>query len=349
MKYRYNWKLFPIVKEFLDKIYINTSCKIYDKKYVKELMASLEEYLIYFLGSDYFNIDHVVEKLDKIESIDAFYQFPVITEEGPANIPFKIEDNTLLLNNVIISDKKLTIKERRRLNLYVGLSHFLISLDNEETRNFSKIYSDIIDEDREGTEYLVNSGFKLIEDGLAQELGEKIAYWSLRKKRPGSRPGNEELDAFPVDGSLVSSNLEMYRLYSELIPLFGVTIGGMADYMNYDEKTVINNMIKEAVNKDLSHKIINEYIAEGNEFGLYQIMYLFGKLVNERNNQFEKTIVPERLDNKDTKEILQMLSTLFSGFVNLSGKSSTNDEEYEINKNAFVKKRLKEFINNKNI
>ena len=352
MKYNYNWSMYPEIKEFLNKIYNNSLPNVlihgYDMKFFKELLSYIEDYLFYLIDNGY-NIENVINKLNKISDIN-FFDLPFTKVDDEFTImPVKIIDDEILLNNMVIGNERLYISERRRLNLYVGLSHFLILSDKKEINEFSKIYNEILDKNDKQTEYLVNEGWKLLEDGLSQELGERITYSVLNRKRPGSRPGLELLDPYPIYGSMVESNLEMYRMYSSILPVFGITVGGIATYMDYSEETIMNNLLKEAINKVLSSTIINEYIASGNEFGLYQILYLFGLLVNEKENQFTKTIVPTRLAEEDTKRIMSKLANLFSAFVNLSGKSYRNNNEYVINKNIFVKKRLKDFIEDNNI
>lgn len=284
MKLNYDWGNYTSVVDFLDNLYNNTLLFLidngYDTKYANEFINDIEDYLYYFKIHNY-NINNIIHKLEDIQVIE-FYDSLIINNHND-NIKFPPVINKtikILLNTNIQSDKRLSSRERRRLYLYQGLSHSLISMKSQKTLEFSKIYSKYLMYNTNTIETIVNNGWLLIEDVLSQELAEKITYFALDKIRPQYRPGLEN-EEFPISGSKISSNLEMYRMFQSLLINFGLTLGKISNIYDYSEKTITNDLLKYAVNNDLSYLIIAEYNEKNNLVPLYQILYFMGLLVNE--------------------------------------------------------------------
>ena len=195
---------------------------------------------------------------------------------------------------------------------------------------------------------IVGYGWKLLENVLAQELGERITYMALRKERPNMRVGLEYNDYFPVDGSMVSSRLEMYRMFSDFIPKLAKSLHGIGTFANHDTESLTKGILKKSINGDISKYIIHDYVAHDYGFELYSIMYLMGRLDIEKEGTFGLWPLPElKLDKYDSKKIIELINYILDGMTNLSKEEydSIPDINYDnVIKNNFVKARLKRII-----
>ena len=137
-------------------------------------------------------------------------------------------------------------------------------MKSKKTLEFSKIYSKYLRYNISKTETIVNNGWLLIEDVLSQELAEKITYYALNKVRPQCRPGLEN-EEFPISGSKISSNLEMYRVFQSLLVNFGLTLGKISTIYDYSEKAIINDLLKYAFPKLIKQNSgrlpVNKYLS----------------------------------------------------------------------------------------
>ncbi len=326
MKLNYDWGIYASVIDFLDRIYNNTVSSLiengYDIKYANEFINDIEDYLYYFKIHNY-NINNIIHKLEDIESIE-FYDSLVINNVND-NIKFPPVLNKtirILLNASIQGDKRLSSRERRRLYLYQGLSHSLISMKSKKTLEFSKIYSKYLRYNISKTETIVNNGWLLIEDVLSQELAEKITYYALNKVRPQCRPGLEN-EEFPISGSKISSNLEMYRVFQSLLVNFGLTLGKISTIYDYSEKAIINDLLKYAINNNLSYLVIAEYNKKDNLVSLYQTLYLMGLLVNEMYRTYNINFIYDSfLTEEEVNEIFENILELTNSLI------SFDNEEY---------------------
>ena len=350
MKLRYDWSMYPDITETFIRIYTNTrtnlELKHMDITYAYQFCSDLEEYMNYLRNSGY-DILKINEQLKSLLYVDFFKNklrmdnnIIYLTQEQVIKT-----DKVIYLNEDIYKDERLTGRERRRLYLYKGLNKFLFNFNNDKTKEFSKIYSELYDTeaDRVTAEALANSGWLLLEEVLSQELAEKITYESLNKNRPGLRPGVEVLDDYPIDGAKVSSKLEGYRPFEELIIRFGGTISGVGNMMDYSQEKIMDDLIDKALKQNLSDAIISEYTFNRNELELYIILYNMGLLINEKYATYGKRLVKNKV--MDTKEINQIYDNLINIFDRLF---TLDQDEYsdiplkKVNNNIFVKKRIKE-------
>lgn len=306
----YDWSTNPLVIDFLRKIYGNTLKSMiengYDTQYATEIINDIEDYLYYFKIHNY-NLNNIIYKLQDIESIE-FYDSLVLGKKNNDGLEFPPVINQytrILINSDIKGDKRLTSRERRRLYLYQGLSHSLISMQTTKTIEFSKIFSNYLKTSKSNVEMIINKGWLLIEDTLSQEIAEKVTYYSLDKIRPKYRIGLED-EIFPISGSKVSSNLEMYRVFQPLIVSFGLTLSKVASYDDYNEKTIIEDLTKYAVQGCLSNLVIAEYNVKRNHIELYRLLYLMGLMVNEMNRKYKMHFIHDlTLEEKDYDEIFE--------------------------------------------
>lgn len=352
MKLRYDWSRYPeIVDKFL-KIYTNTrtvlELKHMDITYAYEFCSDLEEYMNYLRDNGY-DIKRINKMLDPLLYIDFFKNnlrmdnnIIYITQEQ-----VRKTDNVIYLNENIHGDERLNERERRRLYLYKGLNKFLFNFTNDKTREFSKNYSELLDneDEKKTAEALVNNGWLLLEEVLSQELAEKITYDTLGKKRPSYRPGIELIDDYPINGSKVSSRLEQYRPFEELIIRFGGTISAVGSLTDYSATKIMDDLIDKALKYNFSDAIISEYTFNRNELELYVILYNMGLLINEKYATYGKRLVKDKV--MDIKEINQTYDNLINVFDRLF---TLDQDEYSdvplktVKNNIFIKERIKREI-----
>lgn len=337
MKLNYDWGNYTSVFDYLDRLYKKIFESLieneYDIKYAKEFIYDIEDYLYYFKIHNY-NIDNIIHKLEDIEVIEFYDSIIINKNKDNDNLKFPPVINKtikILLNSNIQGDKRLSSRERRRLYLYQGLSHSLMSMKSQKTLEFSKIYSKYLKYNKFTSETIVNNGWLLIEDCLSQELAEKITYYALDKIRPQYRPGLEN-EQFPVTGSKISSNLEMYRAFQPILVNFGLTLSKISNLYDYSEKAIINDLLKCAINNDLSYLIIAEYNEKDNLVSLYQILYLMGLLVNEMYRNFNINYIQnECLTEKEGNEIFDNIIELTNSLISFESNEYPNADVLNVN------------------
>lgn len=348
MKFKYDWSNYPKLKDLFFRVYLNTvtvaKMNKANKLFSEEILSDMEEYFNYLKNNGY-DINKIVNKFDSLLFIDSFKKHRV--DNGIIYLsqePVIKTNEVIVLNDHIFGDKRLTERERRRLYLYKGLSKFIFNFSNDKTKEFSSLYSDLFD-DKEETQVLVNSGWLLLEETLSQELAERITYDVSQKERPEYRPGIEVMDDYPINGSKVSSRLEAYRPFEELIIKFGGTISGVGSIMDYSETKMMDDLIAKAIKNNLSDAIISEYIFNHNELELYVILYNLGLLINEKYATYGKRIVRNKiLELKDVNNIYDKLTNMFDALFNLDQDEYLGIAIKEVNKNIFVKERIKKEI-----
>ena len=350
-KFKYNWTEFPSVMIIIKRIQKNTFNNLNNENKTGVLINYLEDYLRYFVKYGY-DLSQIVYKLHNLDSIDLVTNlFPV--KEINTNRKHVCLGRTLVINNNTYSDKLLSKIERIRLNLYVGLSHYLIDFDEAEAEYFNGIYSSLNDFSPVKPEYVTSCGWKALENTMAEELGETITYDILNYKQPEKRIGIEKQDYLPVSDNLVISNLEMYRVFDSLMPKFARTINCLNPQDEYETKLIINNLLRKAVNDNIVKAIITDYMSHGNEFELYAFLYLLGLLSIEKEANMSNKPLPElKLDKHDGDKLYDEINRLLNIelILNADEYNEKHEVEYDkVSKNSFVKSRLKKLISERNI
>ena len=194
---------------------------------------------------------------------------------------------------------------------------------------------------------IVNNGWVLLEDTLAQELAEKITYHMTNRIRPGYRPGLEN-EEYPISGHKISSNLEMYRMFQEISIRFGLTIGNI---FNYLDKSILSNMLKYSINYDFSSIVINEYIKRDLLLELYQILYLMGLLINEKYRTYHMNFISNKLDNEEVDSIYDRIIELTNALINMDNRNMENtlSNDIIVLYDPKVKEKIKKLVNNHEI
>ncbi len=352
MEFIYNWDNYPDVIDYLKKVYYNTFYYLedngYSNIYAQEFVNDIEDFLYYFKIKQY-NVEAILNRIKDIEVIE-FYDSLYIDNKNNdnSNIPPVLNKGIKLLLNVdIASDARLSAKERRKLYLYQGLTHSILSFKNKKTIQFSQFYRRYLDKNITTTEMIVNNGWVLLEDTLAQELAEKITYHMTNRIRPGYRPGLEN-EEYPISGHKISSNLEMYRMFQEISIRFGLTIGNI---FNYLDKSILSNMLKYSINYDFSSIVINEYIKRDLLLELYQILYLMGLLINEKYRTYHMNFISNKLDNEEVDSIYDRIIELTNALINMDNRNMENtlSNDIIVLYDPKVKEKIKKLVNNHEI
>ena len=327
MEFKYDWKDNKEVCDLLVNLYYNTYDYLqsvgYDLKYAEEFIHDIEDYLFYIKHS-FYHLDRAVAKLSSIKFIGFFDAEDFISSKKNSDVlvpPMIYSDDAIYLNDNMQGNERLTGRERMRLYLYSGLTHKIVSLQNEKTLEFSKIKSDnIFDFKQRKIELVVNNGWFLLENVIAQEMAEHITYKTLGKYRPEATPGLEG-EVYPIDFYYVYSDLEMYRMFSEILVSFGFAISRIGELTSHSRFRIINDFTVRAMNEDFSDAIISEFVSNGEEFVLYDLLYLFGLLVNEKDATYGMDSIHNlRLTCDDTETILMSISKILSRYFNLDDK-----------------------------
>ena len=279
----YNWDKYPEVIPYLKKINRNTLKYLKDNNYsldyAREFTEDVEDFLYYFKIKNY-NVDIILDKIKDIDVIEFYESLYISNTTTDSNIPPVLNRGIkLLLSTYITSNNKLTSKERRRLYLYHGLSKSIIALKSNKTLLFSKFYNRYLTSNTASV--IVSNGWLLLEDTLAMEMAEKITYQVLGKVRPGYHIGLDN-EVYPIDDDRVSSNLEMYRMFQELVTNFGLTIKKINNSYKYNGKSILDDIVKYSLHDSFSDLVMAEYINKNKTLELYQLLYLMGLLLNEK-------------------------------------------------------------------
>lgn len=338
MKFKYNWENYLRIENFLTKLYNNTleylSKGGYSLDYALEFIWDIEDFLYYMIIKHY-DIERVLSCIEEIEYI-GFMKYTII-KDGKEVVPnYKMLPSVInsgmniLLNPSISGDSRLTDKERRRLCLYHGLSHNILGFKNENTKDFSKKYSDMLPGNKNTTQTIVSNGWLLLEETLAQEIAEMITYEMIGKKRPGLRPGIEKQDLFPIDGDRISSNLEEYRMFQSMLVSFAMTINRTDIMSECTPFIIMYRLFKKSIDEDFTKVVLSEYIENNRELELYQLLYLMGLLVNEKYATYGlrpiKNIV---LDNEEIDDIFTKIYRQLHCLISMD-KNNLNISNQEI-------------------
>ena len=275
MEFIYNWHKYPNMMMLLLGVYFNMR-NVLEKRADGETLAEeyihdIEEYVVY-LRKHGFDLNKVYDKLKYL-----LYVKPETFKDGMP--PVINGDRCIILNENITGDDKLNAKENRRLYLYKALSKILFGFNDAKIVEFSKVF-----ESTEQNPSVVNRGWDLIRDTLAEELAERATFEISCKPRPLISFGHNG-ECYPINGSYISSRLLHERAFDDILVNFGLTISGVGTMFDYSHDKMMNDLLSRAINHDLSDLIISEYIYKGNGSELYNLLYMMGVLVAARDHE----------------------------------------------------------------
>ena len=343
----YNWLDYRDIRVSLQQIYSNTLYRLKDYNEAKEIINQIEDYVSVLLRNG-FDEKIISEKLAKVNSVNYMNMLFPNQNHNITKRPVVNFRGNIVINSNSYGDQRLNSEERKRLFLYVGLSKIFLNFNSDEIAKFDEQYNEFDDITPVKLDYITASGWRLFENVLAQELGERITYIALGKDRPNIRVGLEYNDYFPIDGSLVSSRLEMYRMFSDFIPKMAKSLHGVGTFSNHDSESLTRGILRKAINGDISKYIIHDHMAHDYGFELYSVIYLMGRLNIEKEGTFGIWPLPElKLDKYDSKQIIETINSILDGMTTLSKEEydSIPDITYDnVIKNQFVKARLKRIV-----
>ena len=212
------------------------------------------------------------------------------------------------------------------------LNSKILSFRTEDTLSFSKTFSSILGENRYMIEVLVNYGWLLLEECIALEISKRF------------------IKMFDENARFVERSSDDF----ELITLtFGMTLSNIANKENHSASFIMYNLMKKAMNQDFSKTVISEYIENGSQIELFEILYLMGLILNEHDKRFPYIILSE----KDYRDSFKQLHLLITSLVNLESSiinqqtSSENTNPISASKkfNPFEAKRILSFFYDKKI
>ena len=323
MEYNYNWEEFPKVIEILDKIYLNTkneASKIENIDIsVEEITSYIADYLIATIGFNY-DLNKVISALENLSYIS--FQEPLLIQN---NISMQKLPSFMDFGNRIFLNVNIKNKDMRRFYLYQSLTARVLSFRNNDTHNFSKIYSNEIQSSKKvEASILSDSGWNLLEEALSMEIARKFTSYSTKNNIFIPSESNEYLD---------------------ILLLFGMTLSNTCTKELHSKEIIIYNLTKQAFNEDFTSKVIREYISENHEFELYQSLFIMGHLLNRKTKRFPNYKASDDEIKTLTIELYQILRDL------IKIGSSEYDENIEIKPKKLTMEKKDRLISliNKNI
>lgn len=285
MKTIYEWHKKPEVPIFLENVLNNTTKCLLSKKVVysdsveiaKELVNYLEQYL-YIAYTYHYNFSKIFLSLSSLKFLNI----------ATTDIPVQTYDPKIVLSSNLLASPK----EELRYNLYLGLTKHIINLKNEETLAFSRVFSESLGEEKVNTNVLVNHGWLLLENTLTADMARKFTYYTT-----GVHPKRTESDEY----------------YYQITTMFGMTLDKVGSMDDYSSTVIMYNLLHKALNTDLSKAVISEYYQKDYQIELYQILYIMGLLMNEKDKRFPYitlSIAEKELLYKEFKKVIFSIATL---------------------------------------
>lgn len=331
MTLKYNWKKYQEVETFINKIYENTMNNLSkeDKKYAVEFINDLE---LFFYCILFFNFDlsKVLASLKDLECISfqkLNSQSNSLTNINPKEV---IEqDNQILINPYLTKTENLSAKERRRLYLYKGLIKRIINFKSDKIEKFSHIYDASLEiySNKDEINKLVQSGWLLLEEAMAQEIAEKFLYFTLGKKRPSYTYGGTPKENKIITSNNIFSNLDSYRILEPLIILFGWTLNNIGLLEAHSYNVMIHNLIIKSMNGYFVDEVITEYINKNQEFELFQLLMIMGKLINSEYQLYNSGFLDEHLTKEENDKLFNTFCRITKSLITMNTKHYGKDVE----------------------
>ena len=359
MNLKYNWNNDLRVKLFLEKIYCNSLKKLeeanYQTSYADEFVMAVEDFLCCVKIFSY-DFDRILDLLSSVEYIGFMMSLRIDNDNliklNYHYMPPVVNFGTyILINPQMDTDTHLSDIDRRKMYIFHGLANSVLNFQNETTLRFSEMYNNLIPMKYQDTSKITYSGWLLLEETLAQEIAERFIYFINGKNRLGITLGGDVLDKRIVSSEKISSNLEYFRTFQELLIRFGLTIPAVGDKFEYSRERIIHDLIKKSLNGNLAIETIAYYIDNDNEIMLYQMLYSMGLLLNEknrlRNMPINKTV---KLTEDESNSLYDDLIRLLNRLVSLDNQTYSDIDDFSnIPLNIFAKKRILTLIQTKKI
>ena len=292
MEYNYknNWDKYPKIKKILEEIYLNTKKELtkinFKEVNAEEITSYVEDYLIALIDCKY-DINNAIPALENLKYIS--FEETLLIQAQPKALSFP---PFMDFGNRIFLDSNVKNTDMRRFNLYQALTSRILNFKNNNTQSFSKIYCSEIQSDKKlEASILVDSGWLLLEEALSMEIARRFTAYSTKNNVFIPSAVNEYLD---------------------ILLLFGMTISNTCTTESHSKSIVIYNLTKQAFSKDFTERVIKEYLAKGQEFELYQALFIMGHLLNKKTKRFPNYLASDDEIRKLTLELYEILRSLIT-------------------------------------
>ncbi len=317
------------ITKFIEEIYMNTKEYLSNSGNFSTKASEISSQLVGYI-KDFFTIMSY-NNYDLERAIKSLGDIKLIKVTNTVSKVASFEGAVLINQDFFLKSKNYSDNEIRYL-LFYALTKQILSFRTEDTLNFSKTFSSILGENRYMIEVLVNYGWLLLEECIALEISKRF------------------IKMFDENARFVEQSSDDF----ELITLtFGMTLSNIANKENHSASFIMYNLMKKAMNQDFSKTVISEYIENGSQIELFEILYLMGLILNEHNKRFPYIILSE----KDYRDSFKQLHLLITSLVNLESSiinqqtSSENTNPISASKkfNPFEAKRILSFFYDKKI
>lgn len=352
MNLKYNWDNNLRVKLFLEKIYSNSQKELlisgYSEEYANEFINDIEDFLrcIIIYSCDFERIMDLLEPLEYIAFIDSLILYPDENSSFNTTIPVINFGSRILINSKLPKDSNLTARERRKMYLFHGLCNSILNFQNKDTFQFSHLYDNILPKPNTDISRLVNSGWLLLEETIAQEIAERFTYFVCGKNRPNNTFGGDIFEKDIIGSIKVESNLEYFRTFQSLVLRFALTVSGIGSIEEHSSVMLMHDLIKKTLNEEFSQSVIAQYIHYNNQEDLYKILYIMGILLNEKNSHMGISLFPElSLTKKEFQSLYKDLCDLLNRHITLTNEKYSYSGNYQdLPTGIYTKKRIMTLI-----
>lgn len=271
MKYTYNWFDNEDIKKLIDNVFMNTLMATNDYGKTKQVIHALEDYLYYLLDNGFNN--KFVNKIGKLKTISF---------------------NDDLVKDYAVYGNKIVLKKSLddyHIPLYMGLSHYIIDLVNDNTRLFSKKFNEYDNTSTIRLDYLSLNGFRFMEEIFCYCFSECVFNKSTLFKEY-EKPINIDIETAVYQD-------KFDEVFSWLV---------------HDFARLINSQYLDPVfRKSVSQNIGEEMIVKNDGFKLFSVTYLLGLIYLERERLLGISPLPElKLDKKDVAKILASVEDIIA-------------------------------------
>lgn len=292
------------------------------RKELPEIIHMMEGFFIAGQKTGLFNNDNISKILERLKKDCRYIEY--LPKENSGVYGRRRQDkNCIQINNnmkIYSGRRKLTPQEVRRLYLFHELGHILLNINNNRMTDFFYCtYLDVMDrkgekEHKLQNPQLVGAGFLMIEECLAQEMGEIFTYFLAGKNRPEYTTSKDI--ALNVE---TESNLDFYQIFQKPTINLGRTLRGCGNEKNHTNRAILYGMLKRALDHDFVPDLISEYdVALGGSQDAYRdlmnILINMGIVCDKKYHSFGHGLIEDRYMG-NARQALENIQSLTDKYV----------------------------------
>ena len=269
--FKYRWEGNQLIVDYLKRLFISSFIENEDiRNDLPILIHNVEDFFATGINTRLFNKSNIVNVYKRLKD-----NVKLIGYTSKESEPSNYTSEGILINKdlrVYLRNEKqtsLSPVEMRKLYLFRELSKKVLLIKDENLVSiYNKTIEKVLEEknskiDLNLDKSLIIDGFEMIEDLVAQNLAEELAYTSSDKTRPKFMVKIEK--NIPV-----VSNLDDRGIFEKQVVNFGKTLAGIST--KSDNETLLN-MAKLSLEASLGETIIAQY-KEGNAQKYYDLFIL---------------------------------------------------------------------------